>query len=171
MQCVDARSLMDDVLDGEDPPELDAHLGECPACTEEWRRLHAVDALLREQPQLDPPPHFPTRVMAYIEQDLRRQPDWRRGLLQVGAIASGTLLAAMVAVTLVEGWRLVIDGAWLGAELAYLARGFAVVAVAVLSSARTSVLSWPMYGLLAGAVALFWFGALVAPRYARRPVR
>lgn len=164
MQCDRARNLMSDVLDGRPSPELERHVASCSSCSHELRSLQAVDLWLRTQPQVEPPPHFASRAMSYIDRRLRVVPRWQRTMLQVGAIASGTLLVAIGVVAVLHGGRTVF--AWLpdfdaAGALDALGLGVRVLADRV-----------PL-GLTVGAVAaglsivlaVIWFGALVVPRH------
>lgn len=164
MQCDRARNLMSDVLDGERSPELERHVASCSACSHELRALQAVDLWLRSQPAVEPPAHFASRAMSYIEARMRVVPRWQRTLLQVGAIASGTLLVAIGVVVLLHGGRTVF--AWLPAFDAAGTRDAFGLGLRVLADrVPLGLAAGAAAGGLSIVLAVIWFGALVVPRH------
>ncbi|UCG13404.1 MAG: zf-HC2 domain-containing protein [Deltaproteobacteria bacterium] len=92
-------------LDGDLSPEerqlLQAHLTECLPCYRKWSSLQKTRELLRQLPDLDPPDHVRTDVMAQLKEHHQRQRPWfladRRQWLPVG-VALTALLVISVAV-------------------------------------------------------------------------
>lgn len=171
MPCDHARRLMGDRLDGEAVPELDAHLRDCVACASELARLADVDALLKAQQLVELPPNFSSRMMHRLAEADRRRPDWRRGLIQIGAVMSGTLAAAAGGGLLLNGWRWTMVGTPLSDQATMIVRSVPIVIVTVLESSAHGAVRWPVYGVLAAALAAAWFGALVVPRLGERTAR
>jgi predicted anti-sigma-YlaC factor YlaD len=169
MQCDHARNMMAEALDGEGAPELTEHLGRCQPCHDEWASLQAVEAMLRSQELMAPTAHFTSRVMGRLTADVRRVPDWRRSLMQVGAIVSGTLLVTIGAALLLRGWQLSVAGSASAASIGDGARAARMLADALLVVIGPQALAWPLYGALTVALVVTWFGVLVVPRLATRP--
>jgi hypothetical protein len=165
MQCDAARVLMFEALDGADAGQLERHVRHCSVCRGEWEALRAVDGLLRRQGLVEPPGHFASRAMAFIDAHARRRPTWQLGLMAVGAVVTGTVLTCLAAVALLGGGLSVMAGLGLVPHPAGALRA-AAVAVGVLAGAvRVGVIASAAYSLLAVLAAIAWFGALVAPRH------
>lgn len=174
MSCVDARILMDRALDGGPSLGLPEHLQGCAGCRADWAILQGMERRLRASPEPALPEGFLVRTMARLEGESVASwsvnPTLRAGLsmltvvvglllVMVGAVA---VLQALLQPTEVAEWL-----AWagtatdLGARLAFLA----------VPSLGQGLFAWPVYAVVGLALALIWFGLLVAPRRAARNAR
>jgi hypothetical protein len=171
MECDRARILMAEVLEGGQAPGLAEHTATCPSCGPAWSRLQAVDALLRAEPLRHPPPNFPSRVMHRLEAHERRRPAWQGTAMELGALVCGTLTVVVGMGLLVHGWDVTMAGSWLAEEAELVGRGALLLAGALWAAAMRDAAVASLDVLLAVAVAMGWFGALVVPRWAVRRVR
>lgn len=171
MECDRARVLMAEALEGEPAPALANHVATCPSCGPAWARLQAVDVLLRSEVMPHPPPNFTTRVMSRLATYERRRPAWQLTLLQLGALVSGALTVALGVGLVVHGWGLTMTGTWLAGEVELVGRSAFLLAGALWSAAMRDAAIASLNVLLAIAVAIGWFGALVVPRWAAHRVR
>jgi anti-sigma factor RsiW len=173
MSCMDARALMDAALDGERPAELAAHLEQCAPCGREWAALVALEERLRSPAEVRLPDGFHNRVLVRIDLDPRTA--WQRrsdvrAALSVLTVVAGCLLVAVGLMAVAQALRQPGEvRAWLdvfGGAADWVA-GAALTAPAPFGD----VLVWPVYGAVAVALALIWFGALILPRHPSRAVR
>ena len=171
MQCDYARILMDERLDGGVAPGLRSHLVACGECAAAWAELRAAEGLLSAQELVEAPPHMTSRVMSYIETETRRMPEWQRTLMQVGVIAVGAVLLALATAAFVHGWVQVLTGPSVAGQVDGLYRGAGLLSGMLVDAFGRTAIVWPLYGALAVALALVWFGALVVPRFAPRSTR
>lgn len=170
MHCNDARQLMLAVLDEEssDAGALASHMESCPACANEWHRLSEAESLLRSQGLEPPPPGLAGRVTAALPEEARRPPVWQRRAMELAWVVTGVLVMASAVVSLLPTWHAVLADPRISG-LREFAMG--VLSAALLVLVDTGVLLWPLYGLLAVAMAIFWFGAIIVPLHTRRLVR
>lgn len=178
MDCDRARVLMAETLDavaaapdGASAPAAAAHVSLCSSCSAWWRRLRAADALLRSEPLRHPPPHFTSRVMHRLAAAERRRPAWRATLMEVGALVSGAVTLMLGLALVVHGWGLTMAGTWIAGEVVLCGRGLALLAGALWGAAMREAAVVSLDLLLAAAVAVGWFGALIVPRWAVRRAR
>lgn len=171
MPCDDACELMAEALDNAAEGQVDeagfeTHLLGCEACRHEWRKLEALEGLLRAERLVEPPPNFGSRALARIAEESRRAPAWQRRLLGILAIlaAVGGLASAIAGV--VDG----LPGPGRLAAATTLGRGLVPGTISFLDGLGAIVAgsgqAWLLYGLLAAALAMLWFAALVLPRTA-----
>jgi|GEM_PF-5991559 len=126
--------------------------------------LAGLDRWLKADLDVDPPAGYASRVIAYVDAELRRVPPWRRALMVIGALLSGGVLIAWTASQLFLDWHQTMQSTPMAAVFLDVASG---VAVALLAFAPPP--AWfggrtALYGLAAAAVAVLWFGVTVAPR-------
>jgi hypothetical protein len=169
MQCDYARILMDERLDGGEAPGLRSHVFACGDCAATWAELRAAEGLLSAQELVEVPPHLTSRVMSYIETETRQMPEWRRTLMQIALIAVGAVLLALATAAFVHGWAQVLTGPSVAGQMDGVFRGAGVLSGMFLDAFGRAAMEWLIYGALAVALALVWFGALVVPRFAPRP--
>lgn len=97
MHCDDARTLMDQVLDGRADSArqgaLLAHVADCAACGSEWQALKRIHRVLAQAPQVSPPRDFTAQVMAGLPRHQPVQHAWAGAL----ALLIGTIGLAVVA--------------------------------------------------------------------------
>jgi predicted anti-sigma-YlaC factor YlaD len=99
MHCDDARTLMDQVLDGAGAADsgrqgaLLAHVADCAACGPEWQALKRIHRVLVQAPQVPPPRDFTAQVMASLPRHQPVQHAWAGAL----ALLIGTIGLAVVA--------------------------------------------------------------------------
>lgn len=76
---------------------MQSHLQECLLCYRRWSSLQKTVETLRQLPQLEPPEHLSTRVMAGInERRFRQRPWWPRRWLPLGVSLAALLAVAVV---------------------------------------------------------------------------
>lgn len=173
MQCMEARALMDAALDGERPPDLGAHLGDCPACAAEWSALVALEALLRRPVSVHVPSGFHARTVSRLE--LNTAPTWQRRSdvragLSVLTVVAGGLMVAVGLMVVAQGLRQPGEvRAWL--DIVDAAAGWLLATSLPLVAPLGGVWAWLLAGGLVVAMALMWFGALLLPRQSLSPSR
>jgi anti-sigma factor RsiW len=97
MNCNDVReNLMELLTNGPADPQVEAHVSQCSACTEELGSLRKTMALLDEWESPEPSPYFLTRLRAHVKEEQRKAPasmfGWLRRPMLAAALA--TVLAA-----------------------------------------------------------------------------
>lgn len=176
MQCDDACTLMAESLDSPIADPLDragfeAHLRGCDDCRREWRELRVLESLLRAEGLVEPPPNFGSRALAFIAVEAGRTPAWQRRLLGILTILAAVGGLASAVAGIVNG----LPGPGLLAAASTLVRGLVPGAISFLAGLGAIVAgsgqAWLLYGLLAAALAMLWFAALVLPRTALAPSR
>ncbi|MFN2115383.1 MAG: hypothetical protein ACK2T6_06685 [Anaerolineae bacterium] len=171
MQCDIARILMDERLDGAVAPGLDEHLASCRGCASEWSKLEAAERLLATQDMAEPPAHLASRVTHRIELESRLIPDWQRTLMQVALIAVGAVLLALATAAFVHGWAQVLRAPVAEGQVDSVIHGAGKLSGLLAEAVGPDAVIWPLYAVLAVALAIVWFGALVVPRFAPRSTR
>jgi anti-sigma factor RsiW len=174
MHCNDAGQLMLALLDDSeqiDAEALSQHLRDCSKCADAWRSLSRAEALLRSQRLVDPPPGFVASVSEALESEHRRPSLWQRRAAEAAMVAAGVLAAgSMLAALLLAGLQLLSDPRFVAA-VGLASRAAASAGYAIIGAVDSGPLLWIVYGLLAVALAFFWFGAIVVPLHARQRVR
>lgn len=171
MSCIDAFDLMDEALDGSRPPELAVHLATCHSCADQWAQLVALEDMLRrpEQPRL--PRGFHRRTMERLDMSLSSpwlaQSDVR-AVLSAATLLTGVLLVSVGIAAVLQAIRQPEDVAgWL--DVARALGGWGLDAAGfMVTPASANAITWSVYGILALALALLWFGALLMPRHLPR---
>jgi anti-sigma factor RsiW len=96
MNCNDVReNLMELLTNGPADPQVEAHVSQCGACTEELRSMRKTMALLDEWESPEPSPYFLTRLRAHVKEEREKAPSmfgWLRRPMLAAALA--TVLAA-----------------------------------------------------------------------------
>jgi len=146
MVCERVFECMMQALDGELEPaqrvEMEAHLVKCAACRAEWRRLQALEGLLRETPVARVPVGFSGRLMARVD----RRSQFRR--LALGGLSFAAGLATLFLLTLAPALRGLPGLAW---SLPALAQAGSVMVAGLVDALNTVLDSlW----LSAGALVL-----------------
>ncbi len=77
------NEYVDRTLPGKLRSEVSAHLASCESCAVEVRELEATVALLRRMPEVEPPPHFASAVMARVRDGEAEPRSLRRSLQQL----------------------------------------------------------------------------------------
>lgn len=103
MHCAEFQELYSEYRDGRlhDLPllrEVERHLGECPRCARQDLAVRRGVELLRSMPGLEPTPAFRRQLHRRLE--LARAGD---GVFAPGGLVASLLVAAAVALVLVEG--------------------------------------------------------------------
>lgn len=161
MPCDDVvRDWMIEAMDGEERPELAAHLANCPDCREELRRVAAIDRLLRAAPDVAPPPGLAVRIDRQLTRSLDGGTAWSRTLAHLGLVvaATATALAALVALGLRPG-----QGTSGALERVLAAPALAEALEVAVAAARGPLGVVALAGLAAG-LAVAWFAVLFVPR-------
>lgn len=159
---------MIEAVDGRETPELVAHLAQCPECSEEFRRIVAIDRLLRASPEVEPPPGLAARIDRHLERSLDGGARWTRTLAHLGLVVAATATALVAVATL--GLR---PGSGDGdSALERLARAPALAEVLdVAEAAARGPLGVVVSAALAAGLAVAWFAVLFVPRLATRTDR
>jgi anti-sigma factor RsiW len=97
MNCNDVReNLIELLTDGPADPQVEAHVSQCSACTEELGSMRKTMALLDEWESPEPSPYFLTRLRAHVKEERQKAPavlfGWLRRPMLAAALA--TVLAA-----------------------------------------------------------------------------
>src|ERR1051325_7833547 len=97
MNCNDVReNLIELLTNGPADPQVEAHVSQCGACTEELGSLRKTMALLDEWESPEPSPYFLTRLRAHVKEEQQKAPasmfGWLRRPMLAAALA--TVLAA-----------------------------------------------------------------------------
>jgi anti-sigma factor RsiW len=96
MNCNDVReNLIELLTNGPADPQVEAHVSQCSACTEELGSLRKTMALLDEWESPEPSPYFLTRLRAHVKEEREKAPSmfgWLRRPMLAAALA--TVLAA-----------------------------------------------------------------------------
>ncbi len=133
--------------------------------------MAGVESVLRAQVLVAPPVGFAARVEKAIALECERPPAWQLHLAQVAWILTGLLVTASGLVSLLGGWRTVVQDPRWSVVYGASARGASIALLLVAEAVDGGALVWLMYGLLAAVMAVFWFGALIVPRFGTRPLR
>jgi anti-sigma factor RsiW len=101
MQCSETSEWMSLCLDGllsqEQAAHLQAHVGQCEACREEWEAMRSLSSLLQAEPMATPSPDFVVRVTRRLQQREARR---RRLYSSLGVLMGSVGLWAVVGVAL-----------------------------------------------------------------------
>lgn len=96
MQCNQASDMMSLRLDGRlgdaEGAALEAHLAACDDCQAAWRRLQALECLLRSAPAVAPPLRLRVHTLARLE----RREKARRTLVGSTVLALGTVAVTLI---------------------------------------------------------------------------
>ncbi len=173
MRCNDACQLMLAILDSEseDTRALAEHVRECSDCADTWRRLRQGEELLRSQKMIEAPEGLAETVVGLLGRRDRRPRLWRTRAAGGMWVLGGALLGASAASMLAAAALAVVTSPRLVSALSGAAASAWQPVASLLASVNLAPLLWPLYSLLAVAMAMFWFGALVVPLHARRLVR
>lgn len=173
MRCNDAGQLMLAILDDEshDSRALAEHVRECSDCADTWRRLSQAEAVLRSQEMVEPPEGLTGAVVDAIALDSRRSRAPSDRSSEVVWLVAGVLLLAAASSVLAAATVGVLTYPRLLNAASRLSESAWQALSSVLGFVNPAPLLWPIYGLLALALAMFWFGALVVPLHARRLAR
>jgi len=123
-----------------------------------------VDRWLMTDVDVEPPPGFASRVLAYVEADLQRVPPWRRALTTIGVLLSGVLLVAWTASQVFVDWHHTMQTVPMAAVAIDVAGALAAALLAIAPAPSPFTARTALYALAAVAIAMLWFGATVAPR-------
>ncbi len=74
--------------------------------------LAGLDRWLKADLDVEPPAGYASRVMAYVDAELRRVPPWRRALVVIGTLLSGGVLIAWTASQLFLDWHQTMRSNW-----------------------------------------------------------
>ena len=158
---------------------LEEHLGQCPACQEEWEAMQRVSRLFADAPLMGPPPGFADRVMQRLA---RRQTRRRRFLAGIALLAAclglGAFALPEIIGLLATLWQVVSQpslwscGAQLMVQLLGLAESLGgacwLVTTALFSSFDQPALLG--YSFLVLALTAFWIRLVAGRRDVYRPV-
>ena len=163
---------LDNLLDGAEQAQLDAHLADCNRCRAQWNLWQSLDAALHAAPLTAPSPafvqDFGRRLAA---QDRRRQV--RMGIL-LGALTLVMWLIGVTGVALVIGGLIYNQVGWFTDSLHWLA--YVWTAVTVVGNSLLALLGGvteqpSAVGLLTGYVVLTGGVLVMWSRYLRRSLQ
>ena len=108
MGCADVREVAPEfalgVLDGEQRSEVLLHLDHCTACQRQVGELsETADSLVLLAPEAEPPAGFERRVLAAMDDSVRRR-RWRTARL-VAVTAAAAVIISVVTVRIVDQAR------------------------------------------------------------------
>jgi len=107
MKCGDVKKILPDLIYEELPASEAArawkHVALCPECKAEYEELAAALSAVRRAPEIEPPQHINTRVLAYAREEAERAvrgPAWNFLMRPGLAMAAMALLVASVAIVM-----------------------------------------------------------------------
>ncbi|MBX3050945.1 MAG: zf-HC2 domain-containing protein [Caldilineaceae bacterium] len=163
---------LDNLLDGREQAQLDAHLADCNRCRAQWSLWKSLDGALHAAPMTAPSPAFVQRVGHRLAaQDRRRQ--MRVGIL-LGALTIVMWLIGVTGIALVIGALIYNQVGWFTESLHWLA--YMWTAVTVVGSSLLALLGGvagepSAIGLLGGYVILAGGVLAMWSRYLRRSLQ
>lgn len=163
---------LDNLLDGGEQAQLDAHLADCARCRAQWNLWQSLDAALHAAPLTAPSPAFARNFSQRLAaQDRRRQV--RLGIL-LGALTLVMWLIGVAGVALVISALVYNQVGWFTESLHWLA--YVWTAVSVIGSSLLALLGGvteepSAMGVLAGYVVLTGGVLVIWSRYLRRSLQ
>lgn len=163
---------LDNLLDGAEQAQLDAHLADCARCRTQWSLWQSIDAALHAPPLTAPSPAFIQNLGQRLSaQERRRQV--RLGIL-LGALTLVMWSIGVTGVALVIGALIYNQVGWFTESLHWLA--YVWTAISVVGSSLLALLGGvteepSAIGLLAGYVALAGGVLVIWSRYLRRSLQ
>lgn len=100
MNCRETQKLLSLIVDGEaDKTQINAandHISSCEACAREKRLIEGTWQLLDVLPDIEPVPHFYTRLMAKIRSERKTRPAWHERLWIPASVTIAAVLGIMI---------------------------------------------------------------------------
>jgi len=169
MQCSEISEWMSLYLDGllgqEQAAQLQAHLAQCEACSEEWEAMRSLSSLLKAEPMAIPAPDFAARVAQRVHQgEARRRRLYSSLGVLMGSVGLWAVAGIALSVLFIALWqapiRIILSEVGLplarNAPSALTALGSALRSVVDELYARPTGLLLLGYAILALAVTLLW---------------